>query len=82
MKIKLKADQDKIVKLQAFNLSFFLVNLFLVMLNFKIVIQFNDTSLVAEQSNYQTKNVNGYIVFDLDNWPHIPTKILFVWCNE
>ena len=81
MKIKLKADQDKIVKLQAFNLSFFLVNLFLVMLNFKIVIQFNDTSLVAEQSNYRTKTVNGYIVFDLDNWPHIPTKILFVWCN-
>ena len=34
----------------------------------KIGIQFNNPALVIEQSNYATRIVNNYIVYDLDNW--------------
>ena len=37
-----------------------------------IVIQFNTTRLVLQQSNYVTKTVKAYIVYDLDNWSRIP----------
>ena len=33
---------------------------------------FDNSVLVAEQNNYQTKAGNAYIVFDLDDWPRIP----------
>ena len=36
--------------------------------------QFNNTPLVIEQNNYTTKNVNVYIVYDLNNWPKIPLR--------
>ena len=38
--------------------------------------QFNKTPLVVEQNNYATKIVNGYIVYDLDNWPKFCLTIL------
>ena len=44
------------------------------MLRVRIEIQFNNTSLVTEQINYTSKNVNVYIVYDLDNWPKIPLR--------
>ena len=44
------------------------------MLRVRIEIQFNNTSLVTEQINYASKNVNVYIVYDLDNWPKIPLR--------
>ena len=39
---------------------------------YRIRIQFDNSVLVAEQNNYQTKAGNAYIVFDLDDWPRIP----------
>ena len=38
---------------------------------YKIGIQFNNTPVVLDQSNYTTETVNGYIVYDLDNWPKV-----------
>ena len=38
----------------------------------KIGIQFNNSVLIVEQSNYATKIVNAYIVYDLDNWSRNP----------
>ena len=35
----------------------------------QIGMQFNKSVLVLEQSNYPTKIVNTYIVYDLNNWP-------------
>ena len=39
----------------------------------KIAIEFNNTPLAIEQSNY-VKIVNAYIVYDLDNWPKVPLR--------
>ena len=39
----------------------------------KIAIEFNNTPLATEQSNY-VKIVNAYIVYDLDNWPKVPLR--------
>ena len=39
----------------------------------KIAIEFNNTLLATEQSNY-VKIVNAYIVYDLDNWPKVPLR--------
>ena len=36
---------------------------------YKIGMQFNKSVLVLEQSNYPTKIVNTYIVYDLNDWP-------------
>ena len=44
----------------------------------KIAIQFNDTPLVVEQSNYATKIVNAYIVYDLDDWRKISLGIFII----
>ena len=38
--------------------------------------QFNNTSLVVEQRNYENNIVNAYILYDLDNWPNIPLRNL------
>ena len=38
-----------------------------------IVIQFDKDLLAIEQNNHESKNVNVYIVYDLDVWPKIPT---------
>ena len=35
-------------------------------------IQFNKTPLAVDQKNYATRNVNAYIIYDLDNWPRNP----------
>lgn len=35
----------------------------------KMGIQFNKTPLAVDQKNYATRNVNAYIIYDLDNWP-------------
>ena len=40
----------------------------------KIGLQLNNTPLVVEQSNYETKNLNAYIVYNLDNWPKNPLR--------
>ena len=37
-------------------------------------IKFDKNPLAVEQSNYLTKIVNVYIVYDLDGWPKIPTS--------
>ena len=37
----------------------------------KIGMQFNNTPLFAKQNNNKTKNVNAYIVYELDNQPKI-----------
>ena len=119
-KAELKAEQDKIVKLETHDLSYFVgenffrgdgfQNMFVYQLTFftlelkvnknteyvvgwkskglyksnlfplycallpnikylmpKIAIQSNNTSLVVEQSNYATKIINAYIVYNLDN---------------
>ena len=34
----------------------------------KIGLQFNNSVLVAEQSNYTIKIINAYIIHDLNNW--------------
>ena len=36
---------------------------------YKIGIQFNNTTLNVEQNNYAAKILNGYIVYALDYWP-------------
>ena len=44
---------------------------------YKMGMQFSNlsnTPLVVEQSNYATKIVNAYVVYDLDNWPNIPLR--------
>ena len=41
---------------------------------YKIGIQVSNTSLVVEQNNYATKNVNVYIAKDLDDWPKVPLR--------
>ena len=124
---ELKAEQDKIVKLQTHDLSYFLgktcfdnddiENMFLYQPTFntlesttdkgidyvidwksqvlfeskllpltgaflpnmkysgyKIGTEFNNTQLVVEQSNYATKTVNAYFVYDLEDWPKIPLR--------
>ena len=40
----------------------------------KIVIQFNNTTLVVEQNIYVIKTVSAFIIFDLDSWPKIPLR--------
>ena len=40
----------------------------------KIVIQFNNTTLVVEQKIYVIKTVSAFIIFDLDSWPKIPLR--------
>ena len=35
-------------------------------------IKFEKDPLFLEKSNYPTKVVNGYIVYELDTWPKIP----------
>ena len=40
----------------------------------KIVIQFNNTTLVVEQNIYVIKTVSAFIIFDLDIWPKIPLR--------
>ena len=36
--------------------------------------KFDKDTLAVEQSNYLSKIVNIYIVYDLDAWPRIPTN--------
>ena len=53
----------------------------------KIVMQFNNTTLVAEQNIYVIKTLSAYIIFDLDSRPKIPLrnftiKKLLVWCDQ
>ena len=38
---------------------------------YRMRIKFDKDPLAVEQSNYLTKVVNDYIVYDLDNWPNI-----------
>ena len=45
-------------------------------IGYKIGMQFNNTSLVVEQRNYENNIVNAYILYDLDNWPNIPLRNL------
>ena len=40
----------------------------------KIGILFNNAPIVSEQNKGTTKNVNVYIVHDLDNWPNNPLR--------
>ena len=37
-------------------------------------IQFNNTPLIVEQTNYATKIRNAYMIYDLYNWPRIPLR--------
>ena len=41
---------------------------------YKMGIEFDRDPLAVEQSNYLTKIVNVYIVYDLDAWPRNPTN--------
>ena len=41
---------------------------------YRIGIKFDKDVLPAEQSNYWSKVVNVFIVYDLDAWPKTPTK--------
>ena len=36
--------------------------------------KFDKDTLAVERSNYLSKIVNIYIVYDLDAWPRIPTN--------
>ena len=45
-------------------------NISLLLIIIQKGIQFNNTPLVAEENNYEIKNVNAYIIDDLDNWPN------------
>ena len=38
--------------------------------------KFDKDTLAVEKSNYLSKIVNIYIVYDLDAWPRIPTNNL------
>ena len=40
----------------------------------KIGIQFHNTHVVVEQSNYTTKSINAYLYYNLDNWPKNPLR--------
>ena len=42
-------------------------NISLLLIIIQKGIQFNNTPLVAEENNYEIKNVNAYIIDDLDN---------------
>ena len=53
---------------------------------YKMGIKFDKDPLAVEESNYSTKIVNVYIVYDLEAWPRNPTnnfkfKNLFIWSN-
>ena len=45
-------------------------NISLLLIIIQEGIQFNNTPLVVEENNYEIKNVNAYIIYDLDNWPN------------
>ena len=47
-------------------------NISLLLIIIQKEIQFNNTPLVVEENNYEIKNVNAYIIYDLDNWPKTP----------
>ena len=49
-------------------------------------IKFDKDPLAVEESNFSTKIVNVYIVYDLEAWPRNLTnsfkfKNLFIWSN-
>ena len=41
---------------------------------YKVEIKFHKDSLVVEQENYKTKNIDAYIVYDLGNCPNNPLR--------
>ena len=45
-------------------------NISLLLIIIQEGIQFNNTPLVVEENNYEIKNVNAYIIYDLNNWPN------------
>ena len=47
----------------------------------KIVIQFNNNPLVAEEKSHVIKTVNVYVVFDLGQWPRnlLNNVVLKIW---
>ena len=63
--------QDKTVKLETYDLSYFLGKIFLLMM---LLIKFDKDHSALEQNSYANKTINLYIVYELETLPKIPLK--------